>query len=307
MKKIYTFLLLISFSSAVKATIINISVTNYQFSPANVNVSVGDVVRFNFAPGTFHNATTNGVPNGLPSGAAALYSGDAGTQTTYSYTVTTAGTYEYVCEIHGDAATYSGMKGEFTASGVTPVILNKFLVNISSSKTALLTWSTQTEVNTDYFSVKKSTDDIHFTEIAKIPATGNSSALQQYNYTDNDISNNDKFVYYELAIVDKDGNQKLSNIEVFRNAAALPKLITQISPNPITKPGQLMVYFNSEKTGAMKVQVFDAEGRRVLSTNMSAMPGLNSGHIHVCDFSPGIYTINFSLDGLKESKRVVVN
>jgi len=307
MKKIYLpiLLLIVLFNLKASATIVTIDVTNYQFTPANANVNIGDIIHFTFSSG-FHNATTNGVPGGLPAGATAVYSGNPGTVTTYDYTPTVAGVYKYVCEIHGDAASYSGMVGQFTVSGVTPVTLTQFSIETVSSK-PVLNWSTSTEINTSYFSIRSSTDNKNFTEIGRVNANGNSSLQQFYSYTDNTISNINNFIYYELAIVDKNGNEQLSPIKLFNNTNAAIKLIEQLSPNPISRPGMLMVYFNSQKKDLLDVKVFDANGKQVFTTSMQAVQGLNSGHIHVCNFAAGLYTLTFSMNGLKETKQVVVN
>jgi hypothetical protein len=108
-------------------------------------------------------------------------------------------------------------------------------------------------------------------------------------------------------MVDKDGHEQFSSIQLFKNGLALPTLIKELSPNPISRPGQLMVYFNSDKTDLMNVKVFDPSGKMVLTAEMEAVQGLNSGHIHVCNFGAGVYTLVFSMNGLKETKRVVIN
>ena len=307
MKKIYLSFLLLAFLSSKNASakIIAISVTNYQFTPANTNVTVGDTVRFTFISGT-HNATTNGVSGGLPAGAVAVYSGGIGAVSSYDYITAVTGTYKYVCELHGNAATYTGMVGQFTVSSIVPVTLTQFNIEPDGKK-PLLTWATTTEQNADYFSIRSSTDDIHFTEIGRVNASGNSSDEKFYSFIDNTITSSNNFIYYELAIVDKNGNEQLSPIKLFTNPNSTTKLIEQLSPNPISRPGQLMVYFNSQKEDMLNVNVFDATGKQVLTTNMEAVQGLNSGHIHVCNFAAGIYTLVFTMNGLKETRQVVVN
>ena len=79
-----------------------------------------------------------------------------------------------------------------------------------------------------------------------------------------------------------------------------------VSPNPIRRPGQLMIQFNAEKTGSLLVKVYNNAGQMVLETKMSAFTGLNNGHVHVCDLNAGTYTLQFMLDGVKETKRIVV-
>ena len=95
--------------------------------------------------------------------------------------------------------------------------------------------------------------------------------------------------------------------KMFRNKLTQPVLVNSLSPNPVSRPAQLMVYFNSDKKDKMKVNVFDISGKMVFRTEMEAVSGLNSGHIHVCNFEEGIYTIQFSMNGLKETKKIQVN
>ena len=84
---------------------------------------------------------------------------------------------------------------------------------------------------------------------------------------------------------------QLSPIKVYRNKSASAKLITLLSPNPISGMGHLMLQFNADKSGVMKVKVADMQGRIVLKTELAAAPGINNGHIHLGDIPPGIYTV----------------
>ena len=56
----------------------------------------------------------------------------------------------------------------------------------------------------------------------------------------------------------------------------------------------------------MDVNIFNSAGKAVMHLNMSAVPGINNGHIHVGDFAPGAYSIVFKLNGNKETYKVVV-
>lgn len=299
MKKSFTlFSLLLLLSIVSRADEVNITVTSNQFTPANVNVSVGDVIVFHFNQG-YHNAVSTSVPGD----AKAIDSGDPSSAVrTFSYTIAVAGTYNYECEVHAP-----GMAGTITASGVTPVTLKLFDISTEPDKKPLLSWRTATEQNVAYFSVRSSVDGAHFTEIAKVPAKGNSTSEQQYNYKDNTISPKFRYVFYELVTTDKDGKQYHSPIKMFKTDYAKNKLVAMLSPNPIKRPGQLMVQFNAESEGVMQVNVFDMNGKQVLKTNLSAFPGLNNGHIHVCDLPAGIYTLQFDYEGIRETKRIVVN
>jgi len=308
MKKIY--LLIVSaflFVANSNAATVVVQVVNNQFNPSVVNVTVGDVVRFTFSPGNFHNATTNGVPAGLPSGAAPIFSGNVGAVSgNYDYSVTVVGTYKYICEAHADPVSFTGMVGQIVASGPLPALLKDFNVSASSEKTPLISWTTLNESNVDRFSIRRSTDGVNFKEVASVRAIGSAGNEQAYSYADRSLTEQHKYLYYHISIVDKNGSEKLTAIKMYKNPASIIKLVTQIGPNPISKPGQLMVYFNSEKNNFLSVQVFDMSGKMVLDTKMQAFPGINNGHVHVCDFETGTYTFRFSMDGVLETKKVVV-
>lgn len=306
MKKIIILLSCFFVTIFAKATIFNVSVTNFQFSPANIpNVLIGDVIQFNFSGPNFHNVITNPLGS-VPAGAAAINSGAPGTVTTsYSYTVTRSGSYRYYCEVHS-ADGVTGMVGSFTASGVVPVQLKNFDA-VYSNKAVTAKWQTASEQNLSYFSVQKSIDGKDYVEAGRINATGNSDVLQSYSFRDDDLDMSARYVYYMIKAVDRDGKYSLSAVKLIRNDAAIKKLITSMAPNPVSKDvGHLMFQFNADRDGEMKAVVIDATGKTVMKLDLSANKGVNNGHIHMGDLPAGIYTIVFSMDGLKETKRVAV-
>lgn len=297
LKYFFLTLTLATLSIVAKANVWVIQVANFQFTPASVNVVVGDMVKWVWVDG-IHTTTSLSVP----AGAASWDSPVNSTATSFTYVVTVAGTYNYQCNVHG-----SSMSGVINATGILPVVLSAF--NISPSKpagTALVAWITTTEINTDYFIVNKSVNGISFSEITRVKAVGNSSVPQNYSVTDNNNGSSFKYIYYELQIVDKDGKSSLSTIERFTNTTATSKLITQLSPNPITPPGHLMFQFNADKNGEMKIQLFNTSGKLIKEDNANAITGLNNGHFHIGDLPAGVYTIVFTFDTHKESYQVVM-
>ncbi len=306
MKNFTILLLFLCSALCAKATIFNVAVTNFQFSPSNIpNVVVGDIIRFNFAAVNFHNATSTPLGS-VPAGAADIFSGTPGSVTTsYSYTVTKAGNYHYYCEIHS-ANGITGMVGSFTASGIVPVTLVNFNVSYSD-KAVTATWQTTTAQNLAYYSLQKSTDANTFTEAGRVNATGNSTSPQSYSFKDERIDMTARYIYYMLKTVNTDGSFSLSPVKLVRNEQAIKKLITQMGPNPVSKAaGHLMFQFNADRNSSMKTLVMDANGKKVMNLEMSATKGINNGHIHMGDEPAGVYTIIFSLDGLKETRKIVV-
>lgn len=94
------------------------------FSPNTLNVMVGDIVHFEWVSGTH---TTTSLT--IPANAATWNTSLTSTSTSFDYTVTEAGTYNYQCNPHSG----SGMNGSFTASTATS-IKNKYSEITNSSK-----------------------------------------------------------------------------------------------------------------------------------------------------------------------------
>lgn len=306
MKKFTTTFLFLMTGIFANATTFMVAVTNFQFTPANIpNVVVGDIIQFNFAAVNNHNATS--TPLGLvPAGAANIFSGAPGSVTTsYSYTVTKAGSYRYYCQVHSlDGLT--GMVGTFTASGAAPVTLKDFAVAYTSG---IITakWQTSTEQNVAYFSLLRSTDGKNYAEAGRVTATGNSNIPQSYSYKDVKPDMSVRYVYYMLKTVDNDDKYSLSAVKLVHNTQALLKLITQIGPNPVSREvGHLMFQFNADRNAKMRALVRDAGGKNIMDLELNAYRGVNNGHIHMGDLPAGMYTITFSLDGIKETKNVLV-
>jgi plastocyanin len=296
MKKILPFILcLVSLYS--HATTWNVTVESYQFTPATLNVMVGDVIHWTWIGGT-HTTTSVSVPMGASTWDSPINT----TQKTFDYTVTTAGTYNYECSFHS----FLGMTASFTASGSLPVVLSSFTV-INKNNLPLLSWSTLQEVNTDYFSVKKSTDAIHFKEIAKVSASGNSSVQKNYSFTDHVTEPAARYVYYTITIIDKDGKAVAEPIKMFRNNLATNRLIISISPNPVSSMGHINLQYNADKKGLMIATLSDMQGKVVMKEQLSSEPGINYGHLHFMNIPAGVYTIHFSLDGMNESYLVIKN
>nr|MBZ1363183.1 Ig family protein [Dyadobacter fermentans]MBZ1363278.1 Ig family protein [Dyadobacter fermentans] len=69
--------------------------------------------------------------------------------------------------------------------------------------TALLTWSTTEEVNSDRFEIERSLNGKGWSTIGKVRSNGESSVLRNYTYTDDSPEKGENL--YRLRMVDLDG------------------------------------------------------------------------------------------------------
>lgn len=277
--------------SATYGTIIKINVSDFQFKPKSVNAKLGDTVQFQWKNGIH---TTSSLT--IPVGAAAWDALMDSAHKKFKYKLTKTGVYNYQCNIH-----FTVMKGKITVT--TPLAAGLSDLTISDDFTqALLSWNTFSSKDIASFSVQKSTDGENFTEIQKV----NPSATGAYKITDKTASTT-KYIYYQVEMTDIKGNHQLSPIQMYvNNHVSTPKLVTSISPNPISKPGHLMLQFNADKEGTMLVKLYSQTGNFVKQAEMSATKGLNNAHFHMGDLTPGAYYIVCTLGNITEKHTIVM-
>ncbi len=85
----------ILFISITRATVITVTVMDYSFTPSSFTANVGDTVKWIWVNGG-HTTTSTSVPSGAASWSNPLNS----SSTSFEYTITTPGTYNYWCAIH---------------------------------------------------------------------------------------------------------------------------------------------------------------------------------------------------------------
>jgi plastocyanin len=100
--------LLLTFSHVTEAFAVKhtVNVQNYVFVPANLNVQVGDTIRWVWINGV-HTTTSTTIPVGAPSWDAPMTSSNP----VFEYRVGVAGVYNYLCTPHS-----SSQIGSFTAT-----------------------------------------------------------------------------------------------------------------------------------------------------------------------------------------------
>lgn len=127
-----------------------------------------------------------------------------------------------------------------------------------------VTWRTETEQNTSYFMVERSTDNINFTATgSQVPASGNSSTRKNYGMTD-DVSRmiQQPVIYYRVKLYDLDGRYTYSNTVVVRPGKA--QGIT-VWPNPFSDAISIRV--NASQPGRYSIRLLDAGGKLITTAN----------------------------------------
>lgn len=108
-----------------------------------------------------------------------------------------------------------------------PVSLINFDLQTLDNKTIKLFWSTAMELNSDYFSIEKSSDALTWEVLIKVKAKGNSATIQ--NYSAIDLNPFISKTYYRLKQVDSDGTFSYSKII---STGIIDKSGINMYPNP---------------------------------------------------------------------------
>jgi plastocyanin len=288
------FSLVFSFSNGQVVHVV--TVENFQFTPANISVTIGDIVRFTWLNG-FH--TTTSVT--IPAGASPWDHVISSASTTYDYTVTVPGVYNYKCTPHEAM----GMVGSFTVTGVTPVKLADFTVNTLNEEVKL-TWKTLNEENADYFSVEQSYNGIDFEPSGLVKASGYSTTDKSYSFTVGKIPAGHRFVYFRLVTTDKDKKLQYSGILLYRNPSASGSFIQKVYPNPYFSGDHLTIQFESDNTEKVNVGVYDATGRRISNIALPAVEGFNRAHVSMPALVKGNYYLRFQGKGKSAAYPLIV-
>ena len=165
----------------------------------------------------------------------------------------------------------------------------------------VLHWSTENELNNDYFIVQKSVDGKNFTNLTKVKGGGLSINLLEYSATDFSVSS--PYTYYRLKQVDFDGNVNYSETIEIRNDNH-QKLITLID-DPLNGPRIEFDHF--PVNGWSTVQIHDLSGRVIFETGIELEDG--AAELISQDFDrlkSGVYFIVVSNGQFSTSEKVSV-
>ena len=203
----------------------------------------------------------------------------------YPLPIYLSGNYLYTSTYH----TVSGGSFQLWSANIgtlLPVQLLSFTAQASKND-AICNWQTTHEINTDHFTVERSTNGSSFTAIGSVNAKGNEASVNQsYTYTDyNARQLQYTTLYYRLQSVDKDGSYSYSNIAA---VSFTDNNGFSISPNPASSKVTI------KGTNLVTVQLIDNAGKVVLSEQANNSNNLG---IDISRLAKGLYFVQ-----MKDSK-----
>lgn len=107
-----------------------------------------------------------------------------------------------------------------------PITLSSFTAKLVN-KHVDVKWTTQSEINNDYFTVERSSNNIEYTPIGTVSGSGNTTVAHSYSFTDLEPLRG--ISYYRLRQTDYDGNSEVFTPVVIQNST---KGTFTVFPNP---------------------------------------------------------------------------
>jgi len=169
-----------------------------------------------------------------------------------------------------------------TSTTLLPVTLTWFDAQTNDNRHVEISWATETEQNSDYFTVEKSLNAIDWEHLKNQDGAGTSTENHSYTIVDGNPVNGVN--YYRLKQTDFNGQVYDHGIR----AVVLDQEETFIFfPNPASN--QLVMSYKDNREH--EIQLVDIEGRIIQTMKFSG-----SSSINVDEFSPGVYFLR-SEDG----------
>jgi uncharacterized repeat protein (TIGR01451 family) len=157
------------------------------------------------------------------------------------------------------------------SGGPVDVKLSSFTAELFNNN-GLLTWVSETEVNSRHFEIERSDDAIKFEKRGTVKSNGNSSSKITYTYTD-PLNTSSKVVYYRLKMVDMDGKYNFSKIIAIRLKGSFSNESFSVYPNPFINDIKVKLSSNADVMATFRILSFD--GREILSRVISVQKGEN--------------------------------
>ncbi|MCF0207350.1 MAG: T9SS type A sorting domain-containing protein [Bacteroidales bacterium] len=166
-----------------------------------------------------------------------------------------------------------------------PIELTEFAAECDGNS-ALVSWTTATEKNNDYFVLERSNDAVNFSEIARISGAGNSLTENKYEYSDFDINGE---CYYRLTQVDFDGASTTSKIIALNCNKNTAEPTMYAYPNPFED--EITIILQEFDNQDAQIEVYDLFGRLVKTEKVASTFSMYEKTLQLSNLQPGTYTI----------------
>lgn len=182
-----------------------------------------------------------------------------------------------------------------------PLVLKNFNAALRSKKVDL-NWVTGHEKDLSHFVIERSTNGVDYSEVAVVFAMGNSTAVQEYSYTDAVGTSSKGIIYYRLRMMDSQKRYQFSPVRLVRIGDAPTEVTVQAYPNPVVNELRVTVPATWQNK-QVSYELYNMNGslvKRISNNNASQTETLN-----VKELGTGTYVVKAYTQDESASQRIV--
>ncbi|GGM78223.1 hypothetical protein GCM10010967_07370 [Dyadobacter beijingensis] len=181
-----------------------------------------------------------------------------------------------------------------SASNPLPVTLISFN-GVKEENSALLTWATSEETNSDRFDIQHSTDGKTWAVVGTQVSGGESIVKRNYSFRHDEPVDGQNF--YRLKMIDRDETFAYSRIVNLRFGS---EVLTTLYPNPVSDH---MKITTTNWNQVKQVRIYDMLGRTIYDSGSKP-----TALVSLRNVPAGMYVVEISrLDGKVENSKIMVN
>lgn len=172
--------------------------------------------------------------------------------------------------------------GEVVPTSTLPVELVEF----NGEKVAqdnFISWSTASEINSNYFELWRSEEGVMYEKIATISAAGTSNSIKNYSFQDKEVSG---MHYYKLIQYDFDGSHQESKVII---VSGLSNNSTKVTLYPVPSSNHITVSAELLTAGTYYVKIYDSKGSEVYHSILMGLEGENKFPVNISELTAGNY------------------
>jgi hypothetical protein len=177
---------------------------------------------------------------------------------------------------------------DFSAAGdgaPLPIVLLSFEAE-PVGNTVLVSWTTSSEINNDYFTIERSVDAVNYASIGTVNGAGNSNSTNNYTFTD--VQPMMGISYYRLRQTDFNGDLEVFDPAVVNFGSGLVQGAA-LFPNPAVEYAHVMI--NTASSGKGWVRVTDVTGRLISNFQIVMTKGMTPFTLQTDNLAPGKYLV----------------
>lgn len=272
-----------------------------------------DAATYTLNPSCPLSITSNGGNGGNVNDAGSHGGGGGGGQGVLLFPQNIPNTNATISTTYGTGGANSMPGGTFAQSGggpnnagilgsaVLPIELLSFTA-IRNGENVDAYWTTETEINNDYFTLERSKDGVNFEKLVITDGAGNSNTM--INYSERDFSPYEGISYYRLKQTDFSGSNSYSQIVAVNYIIAEDNI--SIYPNPAVG-GKFTINLKSLENKEVLVVLRDNSGKEYFSKLMLAEEDSKIIGIDLeRKLLPGVYIVTASSNNLLYSQKLII-